>query len=298
MGVRILVIHNPVAGRGRRRLLRKLLKTLTQRGHLVRTRLTTHRGDARSVARATKDTDVIIAAGGDGTVTEVVEGLAERGNEQTLPAIGFLPLGTANVLAWELGLPRHPDGLVKLVEQGRTLDVTPGMANDRRFTLMASVGLDARAVAAVGSRMKRTLGGGAYVIAAFRALRQVAPTYAVTIDGRSCDARTVIVTRARRYGGPFVLAPDAGLDTRALRIVMLRSYGLRAALRYGVALAMGRLHRLDDVAVASGRTVTISGPPDDPVQMDGDVAGRLPLTVSMNGRTVPFLIPEGHRHAD
>lgn len=292
MKARILVIHNPVAGRGRRRRLRKLLKALAARGHVTRSRLTTHRGDAREVARLAEETDVIIAAEGDGTVNEIVDGLAARRPDQPLPALGFLPLGTANVLAWELGLPRDADGLVRLIEGGEVLQVLPGKANEHRFALMASVGLDARAVAAVGKTTKRLLGGAAYVLAAVQALRQAPPRYRVTIDGRAFEARTVIVTRARRYGGPFVLAPDAGLHTDGLQVVMLQSYGLLAAVRYGIALALGRLDRLDDVTEVCGRRVEIRGPTDEPVQMDGDVTMALPLDVSIDRRAVPFLVPK------
>jgi len=290
--VRILVIHNPVAGRGRRRRLRKLLKTLAAHGHDTRTRLTTHRGDAREVARTSKDTDVIIAAGGDGTVNEIVNGLAARRPDQPLPAVGFLPLGTANVLAWELGLPCDPDGLVRMIEGGQVLQVMPGKANDDRFALMASVGVDARAVAAVGKKTKRVLGWAAYVLAALRAIRQAPPRLRVSIDGQEVEARTVIVTRARCYGGPFVLATDAGLYSDGLHVVMLQSYGLMAALRYGIALLLKRLAQLDDVTVTSGRHVEIRGPADEPVQMDGDVTAVLPLDVSIDRRPVPFLVPE------
>ncbi|MEK9724099.1 MAG: diacylglycerol kinase family protein [Rhodospirillaceae bacterium] len=161
MPSRIRVIHNPVAGRRRRHRLRQLLKMLAASGHSVRARPTAHADDARDIAREVQDVDLIVAAGGDGTVNEIVDGLTADDRQGPVPAVAFLPLGTANVLAWALNLPHRPAALMRMIEQGRTVAVRPGIANDRRFILMASAGLDARAVAAVKTTVKRVLGGAA-----------------------------------------------------------------------------------------------------------------------------------------
>lgn len=290
MSLSILVIHNPVAGRRWRGRVDRLFELLAERGFETHVELTAKPGDAREAARIADGIDVIVAAGGDGTVNEVVDGLSARPADQSRPSVAFLPLGTANVLAWELGLPRDPEGVVGLIEAGTAVAVRPGIANGRRFVLMASVGLDARTVSAVKPSVKRALGGGAYVLAAITALGMPAPLYAVTVDSRAFEARTVIVTRARRYGGPFALSPDGGLRTDAIRVVMMRGYGWGAALRYGIALALGRLHRLTDVEMVDGRDIRVTGPDGDPVQIDGDVAARLPLVVGLDGRTVSFLV--------
>lgn len=291
MSKSVLIIHNPVAGRRWRARVDRLFELLAERGFNAHIELTAKRGDAREAARRVDGVDIIVAAGGDGTVNEVVDGLAARASGQPMPAVAFLPLGTANVLAWELSLPRDPDGLVRLIEAGTTVGARPGIANGSRFVLMTSVGLDARAVAAVTPRIKRLLGGGAYVLAAIAALQAPAPTYSIAIDGRALTARTVIVTRARRYGGPFRLAPAGGLETPEFQVVLMKSYGWRAALRYGVALALGRLHRLPDVEIVAGRTVTIDGPANEPVQIDGDLATHLPLKAEMDSLIVPFVAP-------
>ena len=292
MTLSILVIYNPVAGRRWRRRVDRLLELLVADGFKVRVELTAKRGDARQAALEATDIDIFVAAGGDGTVNEIVDGVAARNTGDRVPTIAFLPLGTANVLAWELGLPRSPAGLLHLITNGTTLTARPGIANGRRFVLMASVGLDARAVAAVKAPSKRLLGGGAYVLAAITALGMPPPRYKVTVDGRDFDARTVIVTRARRYGGPFSLSPDAGLGTATIQVVMMKSYGVLSALRYGMALALGRLHRLGDVTVVAGLNITIDGPNDDPVQIDGDIVTRLPLTISLDSKAIPFLVPK------
>jgi len=155
MSLRVLLIHNPVAGTRRRRRLRKLLRHLERAGHQVRIRITKKRSDAREHARLAEGFDVIVAAGGDGTVNEVVDGLMVKPADEPLPKVAFLALGTANVLAWELKLPSRPAALARLIEAGNTVAMHPGIVNSRRFILMASAGLDARAVAAVKSLVKR-----------------------------------------------------------------------------------------------------------------------------------------------
>lgn len=287
----ILLLHNPVAGRRYKETLQRFLHLMESRGYRVRVQVTTQRGDAREIARSTRKTDIIIAAGGDGTVHEVVDGLIARPVETPMPVVGFLPLGTANVLAWELNLPRSPERLVDLIEQGTICETRPGVGNGQCFFLMASVGLDARAVAAVNGTAKRFLGGGAYMLAAIQALRQPAPTYTVTIDSQTYQARTVIATRARRYAGPFVLAPNAGFTQPDLHVVMMKDYGFLATLRYGMALARGAIHERDDISIVAGQHVHIDGPEGDPIQMDGDVVGMLPLDLSVSPRIIRFLAP-------
>ncbi|NQW01850.1 MAG: YegS/Rv2252/BmrU family lipid kinase [Rhodospirillales bacterium] len=294
MTLRILVIHNPVAGRHRQKRLQTLLDLLAARGFVVDSHQTGQPGDAGAAARQARDVDYIIAAGGDGTVNEIVNGLCARSDPENWPAVGFLPMGTANVLAWELKLPSTPEALVNLIAAGKTCAVRPGIGNGRRFVLMASAGFDARAVAAVGATTKRLLGGGAYVIAALRALLKRSPELTVRVDGEAAAAHTVIVSRGRCYGGPFVLIPEAGLQTPVLHAVLLQSAGFAAGLRYSLALVVGRLHRLADVRVMRGTRVEVedaAGAAGEPVQLDGDILSALPLALSLEKNSVRFLVP-------
>lgn len=287
----IVVIYNPVAGRRKTGRVQKFAALLTARGHDVAIAPTAGPGDACRLACEAAGADVLVAAGGDGTVNEVVTGLLRRALGCSLPPVLFLPLGTANVLAWELGLPDKLADLAALPGSGKTIAARPGRANRQPFVLMASVGLDARAVAAINTGLKRWLGGGAYLVAALTALHAPRPRYTATIDGQEFTAAGVIATRARRYAGPFVIAPDAGLDQPGTYVLLLQSYGLWASLRYGLALARGRLQHCADVTLRAGTVISISGPDQEAVQIDGDIATRLPVTISLDERVVEFLIP-------
>jgi len=118
------------------------------------------------------------------------------------------------------------------------------------------------------------------------------PRLTVEIDGQPQSASTVIVTRARCYGGPFTLTPAAGLTKPELQVVMLRDYGFAAALRYGWALARGKLADLEDVSVLAAKAVHILAEEDEPVQIDGDDAAALPAVITIDDRRVELIAPE------
>ncbi len=285
----ILVIHNPVAGWQRRGKLRRVVRYLRLAGARVTELETEAPGDATGKARAAEDFDVIVVAGGDGTVNEVINGLGEN----SLP-VAFIPLGTTNVLAWELGLPRSPDALARVILEGRTRRVFPGIVNGRRFVLMVGVGLDAWAVERVHLGLKRYLGRLAYVGAVFSfsflGTFRYGP-YRVHANGEEFEATSVVVTRARRYAGPFVIAPEADLEERFLTVVAVNLRGFANVVRYGAAVAFGRIDSLPDVKVVRTTRVTITGPEGDPVQGDGDLFERVPFKVSVDEKPIHLIVP-------
>ncbi|WP_420546935.1 diacylglycerol/lipid kinase family protein [Curvivirga sp.] len=292
---RILIIHNPIAGRPlitrwRESKMLKLLHLLTERGHEVSMILTERAGHAEKLAYEAEDIDVIVAAGGDGTINEIVNGLCQRDEAKLGPSIAVLPMGTANVLAWELGLPSDLKKIINIIEAGRSKKVYPGLADDRRFLLMASSGLDSRVVNVVNSGLKRFIGGAAYVVAAFTVLKQKPPFIRVRVNGQRLVANTVIVTRAARYGGPFVVAPDADISSDDLYVILLPLYGYCAALCYGVNLALGRLHLSRDVTVLKTNEVQFETAKESDIQMDGDGPFIMPMNVTVDQRSVGILV--------
>jgi diacylglycerol kinase (ATP) len=300
-GTRILVIHNPVSGRRNAARLDRVLGRMRETSAQITVRETGAPGEAETMAGEARGFDVVAVAGGDGTVNEAINGLAGLGHKA--PPLAFIPLGTANILAHELGLPRSASGLAEIVLNGERRTAWPGSANGRRFLLMVSTGFDARVVAQVGSGLKRCLGAGAYVVSAFKEMWRSGGRCRVTVDGKdgeTLDAATVIITRARHYGGGFILAQGARLGEKKLYVVCMEGSGVWNTLRYGAALLRGQLHRLGDVRILTGISVTVEGPPGDPsesgeaggaVQMDGDLAGTLPLEVCLDSVPVTLLAP-------
>lgn len=298
----VLLILNPIAGRRRRGLVDAVVRRVRERGWTVDVVETQAAGDARRLAEACDAAryGVVAVAGGDGTINEVVNGLAARA--ATAPPLALVPLGTANVLAHELGLGSSALSLAEALMAGREVLVRPGQASDagvpRCFSLMAGAGFDAKVVAGVSSALKRRWGKGAYVWRSLVEARRYRPVrYAVEIDGASYEAASVIVTRARHYAGPYVVAPEASLDAALLHVCLFECWGWMHALRFGAALVRGALPRTTGYRVVAGRQVRISVLNDagehrrQPVQIDGDDALTLPVSIGLSTEAVRMLRP-------
>jgi diacylglycerol kinase (ATP) len=283
---RLLVIYNPAAGRHPRRRLDAILEQLRDLGSAVVLRETQARGDAEAIARDADPTsfDAVAAAGGDGTINEVVNGLAES----TLP-LAILPLGTGNVLANELGLPKAPRRLAELAAFGREGAIWTGEIDGRRFVAMAGVGFDAAVVAGLDEALKRRIGKLAFVWEIIRQLvRYEAHRYRIVCEATEHRPASAVIAKGRFYAGRFVLAPAARVDEPALHLVLFQRGGRAAALRYLAALALGLTHRLRDVTILRTQSLTILGPVGMKIEGDGDILAILPVTVRVSDR--PLLV--------
>ena len=296
----VLLIRNPTAGRRRRGLVDAVVRQVRAEGWTVELVDTEAVGDARRLA-ATCDAGryaVIAVAGGDGTINEVVNGLAQRGDDA--PALAIVPLGTANVLAHELGLNFEAAAIARTMTSGRAVAMRPGEACNggapRCFSLMAGAGFDAKVVAGVTAPLKRRFGRGAYLWRSMIEAQRYRPVrYAVEIDGVRYEAASVVVTRGRYYAGPYVVAPRAALSEPLLHVCLFERWGRAHTLRFGLALLMGRLPRAGGYRVIAGREVKVSvlsdagEPGEQPVQLDGDDALTLPVSIGVASGSVRLL---------
>jgi len=285
---RVLVVYNPTAGGSTRPRFDRVLEHLSRLGATVTVRETMDRGDAeRIAANASSGTfDIVVAAGGDGTINEVVNGLV--GSD--LP-LAIVPLGTANVLAAEIGMPLRARRIARAIVRGEVRSVHVGSVNGRRFLMMAGVGFDAHVVANVDPRLKRAFGKLAYVVETLVGLfRFPYRHYRVIIDGTPHDAASVVIANSHYYGGRFTCAPQARLDDPALHVCLFERSGPWSVLRYGWGLVAGRLHRLRDVRVIAGSGIRIEGATGEPVQCDGDITGKLPLVARADAARMNLVV--------
>ncbi len=274
----MLVIHNPVAGPRRAALLWRVVDTLSDAGERVRVVQTEHAGHARALARAAaRPGELIVAAGGDGTIAEVAAGIAGTG-----ALLGIVPLGTANVLARELRLPFRPRAIAATLAFRRTRRLWPGLATsaagDRLFVQMIGVGLDAAVVHQVPGPLKRRLGPGAYVAQTLREMiRYPYRPIRVALDGRIAEAGSVVVSKGRLYAGPYRLAPNARPGEPGFTVALFGGCGPGAALMYGGALVLNLLPEAPGMRLVRASQVEILS--ESPAQADGDAAGNAPLLV-------------------
>lgn len=286
----ITVIFNPTAGRRRHRRLRATLRALAEFGLTASVIETRGPGDAERIARhaAATDRGIVVVAGGDGTINEAVNGLLSA--PDPLPSLAVIPLGTANVLAQEIGLGTAPRAVARAIADGHRLSVRPGRVNGRHFLMMIGIGFDGCIVESVDTVWKRRVGRLAYAMqTVIEAWRYPFPLLRGTLDGRAFAARWVVVCRGRHYGGPFVAAPDASLAEAKLTVCLLPGRGPWHVMRYGLALLTGRMSRLSDATFENASAVHVTG--DVPVQGDGDIVARLPVEIGLADRAIDLIVP-------
>ncbi|MBV9862616.1 MAG: YegS/Rv2252/BmrU family lipid kinase [Alphaproteobacteria bacterium] len=294
----MLIIFNPAAGRrGRAQArLRRVRRRLERLGCAVVVRSTSPAaGDAERLAReAEPSVDLIVAAGGDGTVNEVATGL--HGSERPL---AILPTGTTNVVAREIGMPRAAAAIAAVIAAGEPRAVWPGRLPGRLFLAMAGSGFDAQIVAAVDSRLKRRIGKLAFIWAILmRLARYRGCELTVSVDGVPHRAVSAIVAKSRYYAGNFVIAPEARLDAPVLHVVLFQHGRRLAALRYLLALPLGRLPRLHGVRVLPARSVLLAAAQPVLLHTDGEIAGYLPVPIEIAEQPLQLVWPTRRARSD
>lgn len=290
----VLIVFNPAAGAGRRRRLARALDALLARGLRPDLAETRAPGDAEALARAAarRGVAVVVAAGGDGTIAEVAAGLAG-----SAASLGVLPLGTANVLAWELGVPPSPERAAAVVAAGRRAVLHPGLARfadgrERLFVQMLGAGFDAAVVAHLDLALKRRIGRAAYVWQSLRELPRYAfPIVRAELDGVAVPAASVIVTKGRLYAGRYRIAPAARPAEPGFQVVLFRRPGAPQAALAGLALPLGLIPRLPGVEIVAARRIRLSAAAPVPVQADGDPAGALPVEIRDAAGPLRILLP-------
>lgn len=286
--MQIKLIANPIAGGNARPQIELLCRHFAAQGHDVDLFLTTARGDAEEAARRARDGRYtrIVAAGGDGTLNEVINGLAPS----TIP-LAFIPLGTVNVLALEIGLPFALLAAADVALNGVPTPICLGQAGKRKFLLMAGVGFDAGVVRAVNSRLKRRIGRFAYVAAALRVLcswRE--PQLSITLaDGSVQSAGGVIIGNGRYYGGSFSLTPHAALTDNTFEVLLLRRSSRRALLRVALRTLFQRRPAAADGLLLRTTSLTMTGVA--PIQIDGDDFGDLPCDFKTLPGAITLVFP-------
>ena len=299
------LIHNPTAGpRDVRRALEHVRSYLKRHGWSVELRMTEKPGDAIALARAAAEAgcDVAIVAGGNGTIGEAVNGLVG-----TQTALAVLPVGTANMLAKQLGVSARAlsnplrlreavaglaEGTIRPVDVGRVVS----QASDRYFLCWAGVGLDAQVTARMEPRPRHTkrLGVLPYAVAAVKVARdfQGAKTQ-VTIDGNVVRSHTLLIVASniRQYGGVFNIAREARMDDGLLDVFVFKGLGFPHTVRHLLKIITQRHLQDPQVVYRWARRIEVQTEWAVPVHVDGDPIATTPVTLQVVPRALRVLVP-------
>jgi diacylglycerol kinase (ATP) len=236
--------------------------------------------------------EFLILGGGDGTVSSVVDFLADRGT-----LLGLLPLGTANDFARTLDIPEDIEEACKLIANGKVVDIDLGLAGDNYYVNVASVGLSVEATRALSPWLKKSTGPLAYPVAAIRAFLKHEP-FSARLTFPEGDHEPVeyerllqvAVGNGRFYGGGMIVAAESGIDDKTLDIYAIdlgRRRDLIGAVRY---LKSGDFIKTDGVHNFRTPRVRLETDPDLPVNIDGEVVTRTPQDFSVAQNALNVLV--------
>ena len=300
-----LLIHNPNAGSGgnaRRTKVDEARRILESRGIQADLQETTAPGEAIEIAkRATSDgRQLVIACGGDGTINEVVNGLAGSQNGHRVP-LALLPAGTANVLAKELELSWDIPKAAEQLASGKVREIALGLATPleqpekaRYFLSVAGAGPDGRITYAVDLELKARFGILAYW---WQGAREVFNYqfhhFRVTGEGQSREVSLVIVGRTKHYGGPFKITTNADLFEDQFEFLGLTTQSGLKYLSYLPTLWMGDLRKEEGVYFWKSDRLVCESIDDKPIyaQVDGEPLARLPVEFRIVPRALRLLVP-------
>lgn len=284
-----LILNGKAAGN---RALRSAIAQQRADGHSIKVRVTREKGDARRFVTEGMNWDLLIAAGGDGTLNEVVHGLMTLPKKER-PALGVVPLGTANDFANGCGIPRDPEEALAVCMKSRALPIDVGKANERWFLNAASVGFGAEVTATTPPELKRLLGPAAYaVMGAILAMNVHHYHGRLTLPDREITGTgpLAIVGNGRQTGGGVQVAPRARIDDGLLDVLVVRQIPAMALLT-----AARELQELspDGEYISYWQTPWIEVYPEEtiPVNLDGEPVRFSTVRYEAVPRAIRLIVP-------
>jgi YegS/Rv2252/BmrU family lipid kinase len=243
--------------------------------------------------------DLIVAAGGDGTVNEVLNGIGDAPDGFQRARLGVLPLGTVNVFARELNLPTRFESAWAVLQRGHEIPMdlgrvafqADGRTQQRYFMQLAGVGFDARAIELVSWKLKKKTGALAYVAAGFQALAEKKPRLTVSAAGQKLEGELALFGNGKFYGGLFAIFPGADLRNGQLDACVFPKMNMWTLLRLAPGFLMRR--KLSESRVRRLRADRFAVTSDRPAafELDGEWVGHLPATFSVAPQKLRVMVP-------
>jgi len=286
------VIINFRAGRNRTRQLWPQVKSALQKtGWQLKECDTQYPGHATVLAAAAvnKGAEQVVVVGGDGTLNEVVNGLA--GSSLTL---GLIPTGTGNDFARTVGVSLDPLQAVLQLYTGKVRPIDLGKVGERYFLNACGIGFDARVAHLINEGFHRFTGKPAYLLAAARVFLTFRPLpVTIVVDGSVMEKKVLLVavTNARYYGGGIKISPEALVDDGKLDICIVEDLSRAQFLKNFPSIYYGGHVNHPKVSLLRGKTIDISGDERLYAHVDGEANGRLPLSYRVVPAILPFVIP-------
>lgn len=262
---------------------------------------TTGPGSARRLAREAVEEGfaTVVAAGGDGTLNEVLNGLVDAPNGIESARLGLLPLGTINVFARELNLPMDPRKAWEVIESGREIKLdlprarfgAPGQEQERSFIQLAGAGWDSRSLELVSWDLKKRIGPGAYVLAGLQALSSPCAPITITNGTETHSGELVVIGNGKFYGGSFPVFHKSDYQDGLLDACIFEKVNWRTLPGYLWDWASGKLFQPGGTTYLQGKELSLSSPARTSLQLEGELVGELPAAVTVRQRALRVVVP-------
>ncbi|WP_453991951.1 diacylglycerol kinase [Bacillus nitroreducens] len=276
---RARIIYNPTSGREIfKRHLPEVLEKLEKAGYETSCHATTGAGDATNAARIAveREYDLVVAAGGDGTINEVVNGLAEQ---EYRPTLGVIPVGTTNDFARAIGVPRNIEGACDVIIEGNSVPIDIGRVSDKYFVNIAGGGRLTELTYEVPSKLKTMLGQLAYYLKGMEMLPSIRPTeVSIEYDGKLFEGEIMLflVSLTNSVGGFEKLAPDSSLNDGLFDLLILKKANLADFIKVATLAIRGEHINDPHVIYTKANRVKVNPTEKMQINLDGEYGGLLP----------------------
>lgn len=281
------VIINPQAGRQLRDFENKIRSFFKDTNITLNFSYTDKKGHATKIAQKTKDNDLIIIVGGDGTINEVVNGLRDYKVK-----IGLIPVGSENVFATELKIPKNVKKACEIILKGRTRKIDLGVINKKKFIFVAGIGFDAHAITKIRPKLKKLIGKHSYKIAGLETLfKHKAEELTIKIGKKTEKGYFVLASNVKNYGGNFKITPKAKLDDGYLDICIFQNKDVWSVMKYVVGGITGHITRLKDIKHYQVKKATITSEKAVLYHTDAELGGKTPVEIKVLAKKLKIITP-------
>ena len=286
------LIINPSSGRWRaKKSLSKINKVFQNSCLKIDMFFTCQKGEATLVARQAvrNKYDLVIAAGGDGTINEVINGIIG-----SKAALGIIPIGTVNVFALEMGIPLDIVKACRVIIRNKRKIVDLGKADNYYFLLMAGIGFDAQVIQSVRLSLKRFIGRFAYIIFGLITFFRFKPIKLhINSDTENIKENGYLITigNSKNYAGNFTITKNAKIDDGWLDVCIFKNNTKWAIFSYICNILRGKHIDSKDVVYFKIKTFSVNSDKPALVQVDGEVIGELPMSFEVVPKCVSIIIP-------
>lgn len=283
---KIAIIFNPKAGSGKKTILVRIMQKLsnTNKVELFETKAI---GDATNISRKESDNfDIVIAAGGDGTIHEVANGIGHN----TL--LGIIPMGTANIIAIEAGITNSVNHICKIINEGVSKKVFTPTINNQKFILMVGIGYDAQVVNNINPKLKKIFGKLIFVFEAFKQFFKLKDfNISVKADGQVYNGNWILVTNAKHYAGPFSITNNTNIFNHKLICYIFNNLTkLNFLQSLWFIIFYGDLSRSKHIITLDIDSAEITSSSQMPVQCDGELFDYFPLNIKKNKEYINLIV--------